>query len=170
MEASRTRADRARQGARPARNLSLIVFALGAAGAALLVVAELSTIVTVELDTGTCEEFADATAKDECDKRGLEQHGGALLLLGPLAIVMAFGASRRRSRPAAAALLLVGAVVVGLVLLRDLPSSNKSGFVTLAYEANEATASAGAGFYLEIAGATLCAAAGALALARRPAD
>lgn len=163
MEVSRSRAERGRSAGR----LTAIVLLLGLAGAVLLVATEFSTVVTVELDTGTCEEFADPEARDDCDKRGLEQHGGALLLLALLALAMTLGAARGKSRPAAAGLVLVASVVVGLALLRDLPASNKAGFVTFAYEAGEASASPGPGFYFEIAGAALCAVAGGLRLIRR---
>ncbi len=54
--------------------------------------------------------------------------------------------------------------MVGIVLARDIPAAGETGLVGLRYE--EARASAGTGLYLECAGAALCAAAGALRLAR----
>ena len=172
MEASATLADRARHAARTAGPLSLIVLALGVAGAVLLVVAELSTVVTVDvLTTGTCEEIADPEVRDACDVSGFEQHGGALVLLGLAAIVMAIGAARGASRPAAFALIAIAAVVIAIAVLRDLPQTDETGLVGLRYE--EARAGADSGLYLELIGAGLCAAAGAVGLirpARPPAD
>ena len=172
MEASTTLADRARHAARSTGPLSLIILALGAAGGVVLVVAELSTIVTVDvLTTGTCEEIADPDVRDACDVSGFEQHGGALVLLGLAAIVMAIGAARGASRPAAFALIAIAAIVIAIAVLRDLPQTNETGLVGLRYE--EAKAGADSGLYIELVGAGLCAAAGALRLARparRPED
>ncbi len=175
MEASPTFATRARgavlwaggalQSAGP---LALIVLVLGAAGGVLLVVAELSTIVTVDvLTTGTCEEIADPEVRDACSVSGFEQHGGALILLGLAAILMAIGAGRGSSRPASVALIVIALIVVVIVVTRDIPAAGETGLVGLRYE--EAHAGASAGLYLECVGAALCAAAGALRLARGPA-
>jgi len=166
MEASPTPADRARDAARSAGPASLAVLALGAAGAILLVVAELSTVVTVDvLTTGTCEEIADPEVRDACSISGFEQHGGALILLGAVALLMTLGASRGASRPASVALIAVAVIVAAIVILRDVPTAGETGLVGLRYE--EARASAGSGLYLALAGAALCAAAGALRLAAR---
>ena len=79
----------------------LIGLLLGLAGGALLIAAELSTIVSVDVAQGTCEELAEAPRRDDCETSGLEQHGGALILLGAAAIVMAAAAAAGRE-PAAA--------------------------------------------------------------------
>ena len=55
-----------------------------------------------------------------------------------------------RSRPAAIALVAIGAVVLAFSLIRDVPKANETGLVGLQYE--EAEAKAGSGLYLEIAG------------------
>ncbi len=164
MEASQTPAGGASGAGRSAGPRALIVLLLGALGGSLLVVAELSTVVTVGVDLGTCEELAGTDVRDACSVSGFEQHGGALILLGLVAVVMAFGAGRGSSRPAALALIAVGLIVAGIVLARDIPAAGETGLVGLRYE--EARASAGTGLYLECAGAALCAAAGALRLAR----
>jgi hypothetical protein len=164
MEASTTLVDRAYGAARSAGPMSLLILALGVAGGVLLGIAELSTIVTVEvLTTGTCEEIADPEVRDACDVSGFEQHGGALVLLGVVAVLMALGAGRGASVPASVALIAIGLIVAGLVILRDIPTSSETGLVGLRYE--EAKAGVSSGFYLEIVGAALCAAAGALRLA-----
>lgn len=164
MEASQTPAGGATAPGRPAGPVALIVRLLGALGGILLVVAELSTVVTVDVDMGTCEELAGTDVRDACGVSGFEQHGGALILLGLVAVVMAFGAGRGSSRPAALALITVALIVAGIVVARDIPAAAETGLVGLRYE--EARASAGAGLYLECVGAALCAIAGALRLAR----
>jgi len=164
MEASPTFATRARDTARSTGPLALVVLALGAAGAIMLVVAELSTVVSVDvLTTGTCEEIADPEVRDACSVSGLEQHGGALILLGVAALLMAVGAGRGASRPASVALVVIAVIVVAIVILRDIPASGETGLVGLRYE--EAEAGAGSGLYLACVGAALCAASGLLRLA-----
>jgi len=166
MEAPKTLAGLTRAAVGPAGPSTLIVPALGILGGILLVVAELSSVVTVEvLTTGTCVEIADPEVRDACSVSGFEQHGGALILLGILAFLMALGAGRGTSRPASVALIAIALIVVGIVVTRDIPAAGETGLVGLRYE--EAQADAGAGLYLECAGAALCAAAGGLRLARR---
>lgn len=143
---------------------SLLVLLLGLAGAVLLVVAELSSVVTINVDMGTCPELADPEVREACDVSGFEQHGGGLILLGLVAAVMTLGAARGHSRPAALALLVVAAVVLAFALLRDLPKAGETGLVGIRYE--QADAVAGAGLYLEIAGAVALAVAGLATLLR----
>jgi hypothetical protein len=165
MEAPKTLAGPTRAAVGQAGPSTLIVPALGILGGILLVVAELSSVVTVEvLTTGTCVEIADPEVRDACSVSGFEQHGGALILLGILAFLMALGAGRGTSRPASVALIAIAVIVVGIVVARDIPAAGETGLVGLRYE--EAQADAGAGLYLECAGAALCAAAGGLRLAR----
>ena len=143
----------------------MVVLILGVVGAVLIVVAELSTIVKVDvLTTGTCEEIADPKVRDACDAGGFEQHGGAFILLGVAALAMAWGAARGASRPAATALVAIGVVVLAFSLIRDVPKANDTGLVGLQYE--EAEAKAGTGLYLEIVGAGLVLLAGMVRLKR----
>ena len=167
MEASApTPAARLAAAVRSAGGVSLVVMALGIAGGVLIIVAELSSIVNVDvLTTGTCEEIADPNVRDACDSNGFEQHGGAFILLGIAAIAMAWGAGRGASRPAATALVAIGAVVLAFSLIRDVPKANETGLVGLQYD--EAQAGAGTGLYLEIIGAGLLALSGLVRL-RRP--
>ena len=151
---------------RSAGGVSLLVLALGVVGAVLVVVAELSSIVRVDvLTTGTCEEIADPDVRDACDSSGFEQHGGAFILLGVAALAMAWGAGRGASRPAAIALVAIGVVVFAFSLIRDVPEANETGLVGLQYD--EAQAKAGPGLYMEIAGAGLLMLGGLIRL-RRP--
>lgn len=107
-------------------------------------------------------------AIEACTVSGFEHHGGALLLLGVVALVMALGAARGASRPAAFALLMIAALVLAFALLRELPKTGETGLIGITYEAAEA--SAGPALHLEIAGAVALAVAGALTLLRRRDD
>ncbi len=167
MEASTPTAVARLTGAvRSAGGVALIVLVLGVVGAVLVISAEFSTIVKVDvLTTGTCEEIADPEVRDACDSGGFEQHGGAFILLGLAALAMAWGAGRGASRPAALALVAIGAVVLAFSLIRDVPKADDTGLVGLQYE--KAEAKPGTGLYMEIAGAGLIMLAGLVRL-RRP--
>jgi hypothetical protein len=166
MEAPRTIRARARDGDRESwsTRVALTLLVLGVTGGLLLIAAELSTIVAVELPGRTCREVADPGTADRCELSGFERHGGAFLLLGVLALAMAVGAARRRSRPAAMALIVIAVVVLGFALLRDLPEANETGAVGISFEG--ASAAPGRGLFLEVGAGLLLAAAGALALTR----
>lgn len=166
-EASRRTPTRGREDASTAAGgrMSLVVLVMGLAGGLLLVIAEFTTIAAVDIPGRTCPEVADPRAADRCELSGFERHGGAFVLLGGLAIVMAFGAARARSRPAAVALIAIATIALALTLVRDLPETNETGALGITYEG--ASAEAGPGLYLEAAAGLLLAGGGALALARR---
>jgi len=167
MEVLRTLAGRLLGTLRAAGPVTILVFLLGTAGAVLLLVTEFSTIAEVDvLTTGTCREIADPAVKEACRTTGIEQHGGAFLLLGALALLMIFGVSRRGSRPAAVALLIIGAVVLAFSLARDVPKTQKEGLVGQSY--NDAKAGPGSGLYTEIAGGALLILTGGIGLLRSP--
>jgi hypothetical protein len=146
----------------------LAVTAIALAAAVLMVLAEFSTIASIEL-TGldeSCEtQLVDPEQRDRCSLSGFDRHGGALILLGLIAGAMAVGAGIGRSRPAAAALIAVGLVVLGLTLLRDMPELDETGAIGASFEG--AKASAGSGFYLELIAGLLALAAGSLRLTQR---
>ena len=134
----------------------------------LLVISEFSTIASVQLRHGTsCEVIndSDPSLADRCSLSGFERHGGAFILLGLLAGAMAWGAGVGRSRPAALALLAIGALVVVLALTLDLPQTHRTGAIGRNFEG--ASGKAGAGLYLELLGGALAAGAGAARLLRR---
>ncbi len=164
MEAASTAGPRDRDGRRSGRAVRALVLLLGVAGAAALVVAELSTVVTIDvLTTGTCAEIAAPDVRDACEKDGFEQHGGALIVLAALALTMA-GAAVRGASVAAAVALMVIAAVVGALVVRDFAASDETGLVGITFE--QAKAGVDLGFYLELVGAGLCLAAGAVGLMR----
>ncbi len=86
-------------------------------------------------------------------------HGYALLIIGLVAAVMAFGAWRG-SRPAGLALAVLGLAALLIVLFVDLPDVDATGLYGRDYE--QAVAKAATGFRLEAAGAVLLLFAGVL--------
>jgi len=128
--------------------------------ALLLVVAELSTIASVEVDGESCEVVNDTNAAlaDRCSLSGWERHGGALVLLALLTLGAAVAARRGITREIGAVLVAIGAVTLGLTLIGDLPVTNDAG--AIGDDFDNATGSAGLGFYLELLGGVLCVVAG----------
>lgn len=133
---------------------------------ALMLVTLVSTVVSVDLRNTSCEVIYDSSPKlaDDCSQTGLERSSVALLLLGLLTFAMGSGAAFGRSRPAALALMGVGAVALLIALAFDLPASDDTGLIGRDYD--QASASAGIGLWLEFAGGLLAVAAGALRVAR----
>jgi hypothetical protein len=129
-------------------------FALGAAlagaafvGAILLIVADLSTLIQIRVLT---------VSKDTIS--GGSHHAYALLILGIFALPMAYGATRGASRPAMAALAVIGLVALVIMLAVDLPDIHKTGVIGQRF--TDAAASPKNGFYLETLGAFLLLIAG----------
>jgi hypothetical protein len=147
--------------------VSLAVLVLGLAAGVLMVVTEFSTIASVDVANGSCEVIHDSSDElaDRCELSGFERHGGALILLGLVAMAMAVGAGIGRSRPAAAALILVGLVVLGLTFLLDMPEADETGALGRNFEG--AKGSAATGLYLEALAGLLALAAGGLRLMQR---
>ena len=149
--------------------LLLAITVIGATAAALMIAAEFSTIASVDVtrgpETSCVAQLADREQADRCELSGLERHGGALILVGLVALAMAVGAGIGGSRPAGFALVVIGIVVLGLTLLLDLPETDETGAIGSNFEGAEA--SAGTGFYLELVAGLLALGAGALRLSRR---
>ena len=141
--------------------------AVGVAAGIMAIIAEFSTISYVTVLTATCEDLADPRLADRCRLEGSERHSWAFALLGGFAILMAWGAAVGRSKPAAAALVVVGAVLLGLGFIRDLPETDKTGLIGEAYEA---TAHKGSGLWLELGAGILMigSGVGSFVLLRRP--
>lgn len=140
-----------------------LLLAAGVAAGALIVASEFTTISYVTVVTATCEDLADPRLADRCLQVGHERHGYAFLLLGVFAILMAWGATVGRSRPAALALAAVGVLVIVLGYARDYDEGGKTGLIGEAYEA---TAHRGAGLWLELAGGVLAVVVGLAAFLR----
>jgi hypothetical protein len=154
-----------RAGFRALERSALAVLVVGVLAAALMVATELTPIARVDVASGSCEVIND-TEPDlaaRCSLSGFERHRGALILLAALTLALAYGTAVGRSRPAAAALLAVAVVVLGIALLRDRPVTRDAGLLQQLYEAK---ARPGPGFTLELIAGGLAAAAGLGGLAR----
>ena len=132
----------------------------------LMLLTEVTTVISVDLRNTSCEVIYDSNPAlaDDCSQTGLERSSVALLLLGLLTFAMGAGAALGRSRPAAVALIAVGIVVVGIALLADLPASDDTGLIGRDYD--QAEASAGVGLWFELIGGILAVLAGLLRVIR----
>ena len=140
--------------------------AAGFAGGVLLIASEFSRISYVTTITASCDDFADAKLRDSCLTIGHETHHWAFALLGLFVILMAFGAAAGGSRPAAVALVVAGAIGLGITLLHDLPKTDDKGAVGVAFA--EGKAHKGSGFWFELVGSSLALACGAVATWKTP--
>ena len=131
-----------------------------------MLLTEVTTVISIDVAVGSCDSIYDTSPElaGDCRQTGLERSSVALLLLALLTLVMGSGAAFGRSRPAAVALVGIGAVVLGIALLVDLPASDDTGLIGRRYAAAEATA--GAGLWLELVGGALAVVAGLLRLLR----
>jgi hypothetical protein len=149
--------------ARVARG-NLFALLIGLAGGALLAASDFLTLIHVQVLTASCSDLADPALADTCVTKGHEQHNWAFLVLGLVALVMAYGAGVGRSRAAAAALGLIGLAALLIVLIGDLPDVGKTGAVGIRFA--DAEAKPGPGFWAELAGSLLILVAGVLGLTR----
>ena len=142
----------------------MVVTALAAVAALLMLLSAFTTVVSVDVASGSCEVLNDTNPElaEQCDQSGLDRHSVVFPLLAVAVLVMGFGAGLGRSRPAAAALAVFGAVALGIVLLNDLPASNETGVIGRDFAG--AKAEPGPGLYLESAGGLLAMVAAVLAL------
>lgn len=150
------------RGARPARDTAAQASAdpaLGGAwraaiitvtllGAALLVAAEFTTLFTVRVTTSAAPPIKTVSAG--------AHHSYALIPIGVLAAVLAYGGIRHASRPALLAVGALGVVALLIALLGDLPDARATGLVgsNIAHY-QDAGSTPSAGLYLETLGAIL---------------
>jgi hypothetical protein len=124
--------------ARPGLNTSTAVIAgLGLAGVILAFVATWSPVIKIQVLTIT-----------PWTATGYDRHSVALVLLGVFGAMMILG-GLRSARPAMLALAATGLVVLGISVIGDLPDLNDSGVWPQASAYEDASAKAGAGYYLE---------------------
>jgi hypothetical protein len=140
------------------------IVAASLAAAILLFATEFSTVASVDVASGSCEVIhdTDPALADRCELSGFERNGGSFLLVAALIVAMGVGAGVGGSRPAAVALIAIGAAVVLWTLLVDLPVTNETGALGESFEG--ARAQAGTGLWLELLAGLLAAGAGALRL------
>lgn len=134
---------------------ALVALVLGLAGALLLVLTELSTVLEIRAGAVVLET-----------QTGADRHSWALLVLAIAAAGLTVAAVLLRSRPAALALGAVGVVALLFWLVGDLPDAGDEGAYGIRYE--DAVAVSGPGLRLEVLGGiALVAAAVAALLAMR---
>jgi hypothetical protein len=142
------------------------VSAAGFIAGGLLIMTEFSRLSYVTTITATCADFADPKLRDSCLTVGHESHHYGFAILGLFVILMTFGAAVGGSRPAAVALLVAGALALGITLLHDLPRTDDKGEIGVAFARGKAHK--GAGFWFELVGSSLALASGALLTWRTP--
>ncbi len=149
-----------------ADTLGLAITALGVLAGVALVATVFVTVTSVDVANGSCEVINDANPAlaERCSLSGFERHGPAFALLGVLGAVMAVGAGMGASRPAALALIAIGAVAIAITVQTDLPESGETGAIGRSFEG--AKAHKGPGLYLELLAGVVAAAAGATRLAK----
>ena len=130
--------------------------------AVLLVLTEVTTLFSIEVETATCSDLADPDLADRCDTTGGEHHSFALVPLAILVAVMAVGAGLGGSRPAGMALVGAGVIALVITLALDLPDTTKTGEIGSSFAAAEATE--GPAFWFELVAGLLAIAAGVLRL------
>jgi hypothetical protein len=121
-------------------------------GPIMLIVADFTTLFEVKAVTTVLEDVPGGVVK------GRRNHSWAMVIIGIVALPMAYGAVRGNSRPAMAALGALGLVAAIIALAFDLPDA--TGTSTLARTFEEAKATPQEGFYLETLGAALLLVAG----------
>jgi hypothetical protein len=135
---------------------------LGAfAAAALLAVADFSTLSYRTIGIGACPSRESAGV---CETAAHAQHGYALVIMAPVAFLMGWGAVVGRSRAAAVAVLVIGAVVLGIAVIGDRPTLDDSRGLEARY--TDVKTHTGAAYRLEILGGVLLVLVGGLSLMR----
>ena len=144
----------------------MVVAGMALVAGALMLLTEVTTVISVDLESTRCEVIYDSNPDlaDDCSQTGLERHSVALLLLGLLTFVMGSGAAFGRSRPAAVALIAIGTIVLALTLIRDLPAADDAGLIGRQYD--QASAQAGIGLLFELIGGLLAVGAGVVRVLR----
>jgi len=130
-----------------------------------LVILALAGIALIVAEFLTLREIVAVTVVPEGGRTtGGGHHGYALGLIGLVSLPMSYGAVLGGSRPAAAALAVLGALALAIAAIFDLPSLNETGLIGRTYDLAEAHA--GPGFWIEIIAAAVLL-VGGLVLLRR---
>jgi hypothetical protein len=140
-----------------------VLLIAGMVGAVLVIAADFATLRSVKVLTASCSDLADPSLRGSCVTHGYEEHSYALVLIGAASLVMTWGATIGRSRPAAVALAVLGGAVLVIALATDVPDIHKTGVLGDRFES--ATAEAGAGLWMEIVGGALVFVSGIVAFA-----
>ena len=137
--------------------------------AILLVATEFSTVASVDVANTSCEVIQDSDPElaDRCELSGFERQPFLRTLLALGIAAMGLGAGLGGARPAAVALLVLGALTLGLALVLDLPVTKETGALGSSFEG--ASGQAGIGLTFELVAGVLATAAGGLRLLARDA-
>jgi hypothetical protein len=126
--------------------LSAAVLGSGLLGAALLVIAEFTTLFTISSTVRLDVKTVTTGSHDAY----------ALIPIAVVAAVLSYGAAFRGSRVALTALGVLGIVTLGIALIGDLPDAQATGVIgSNATQLSNAAASPGIGLYLETLGAVV---------------
>ncbi len=126
------------------RLISAGVVAGALLGALILVIAEFTTLFDLKTASSAAAVRSIGTGS---------HHSYALIPVALLVAFLAFGVWRAGSRSALLAIGVLGVLALLIGLLGDLPDAHKSGLIATAGHYASATASPGAGLYLETLGA-----------------
>ena len=131
-----------------------------------LVVLALAGIGLIVSEFLTYREIVAVTVVPEGGiTKGSSHHGYAIGLIGLVSLPMSYGAVIGGSRPASAALAVLGGLALLIAAIFDVPSLNDTGLIGRTYDLAEANP--GAGFWLEIVCAVVLLAGGLLLLRSR---
>jgi hypothetical protein len=131
----------------PSAHLGLALLLAGLAGAALLVVAEFTPLLTVHTSASRAAFRTVNTGSN---------HSYALIPIGLLAIFLSYSAWQSQSRLALTAMGVLGVVALLIALLGDLPDAQASGLVgSAATRFTTASSTPSVGLYLETLGAVV---------------
>jgi hypothetical protein len=120
-----------------------LIFAGGLAGAALLVVAEFTTLFTIHSSAYGAPVHSEGTGA---------HHSYALIPVAVLAAVLTIVAARSLSPAALVGIGILGLVTLGIALLGDLPDARATGFVGHPQALTPAKSTPSTGLYLETLG------------------
>jgi hypothetical protein len=135
------------------------VTTLGVIAAVLAVLAAFIPVYEITVNTLPCEP-AEVELAQQCSDAG----SIALLPLGLLSGLLAFGAGLGGSRPAALCMLPAGAAVLVLTLAMDLPKLGRTGAIGLNFD--RAEVHVGPAFWLELAAGVMIVTAGVIRILR----
>jgi hypothetical protein len=143
-----------------------LLLTLATLSALALFLTELSTLSYRTIGIGGCESRVDPGV---CTTSAGDAHNHAFWIIAVFVLVFAVGAALGRSRPAAVALIALGALVLVWSLSRDAPKLGSLRGLDAIY--TNVRAHTGAGFYLELLGGVFAVAAGVVGfvLPRAPA-
>ena len=131
-----------------------------------LVVLVLAGVTLIVAEFLTYREIIAVTVVPEGGRTtGGAHHGYALALIGLVSLPMSYGAVIGGSRPASAALAVLGGLALAIAAIVDLPSLDDTGLIGRTYDLAEA--SPAIGFWLELVAAAVLLVGGLLLLRSR---